>query len=302
MRTFRLGLILCMAAFGQDLQPGQVTVVTFISTVCPVSNSYNGRMNDLYRDYTARGVRFLFMNSNQNEPESTVREHARSAGYVFPVYKDAGAVVADRFGAQSTPETFLLDRAGTVRYHGRIDDAMNPARVKHNSLRLALDAVLAGGEVAAPETKAFGCTIKRARPKLSSIDENGYRAMLKSSAGQVTLVNFWATWCAPCREEMPLLAKLEDRLRQRGFRLVTVSADDPSQERAAAAFLKMSGIGGPAYLRRAADDDKFINSVDPKWSGALPALFLYNRQGRLAKSFIGDTGMADLEAAIGDIH
>jgi thiol-disulfide isomerase/thioredoxin len=111
-------------------------------------------------------------------------------------------------------------------------------------------------------------------------------------------VDFWATWCAPCREEMPLLAKLELGLREKGFRLVTVSADDPGQERAAVDFLKKSGIGGPAYLRRAADDDKFINSVDPKWSGALPALFLYNRQGKLVKSFAGETGMADLEAAI----
>ena len=298
MKAFRLGLFLAVAVLGQDFEPGQVTVVTFLSTVCPVTNSYNARVNDLYRDYTAKGVKFVFLNSNQNEPPAAVQEHARSVGYAFPVMKDVGQALADRFGAQYTPEVFLLGRAGGVLYHGRIDDAENPARIKHNSLRLALDAVLEGRAVAMPEAKGFGCTIKRAQRKLSSIDESGYRAMLKSNAGQVTLVDFWATWCAPCREEMPRLAELDGRLREKGFHLVTVSADDPGQERAALDFLKKSGIDGTAYLRRAKDDDKFVNAVDPKWSGALPALFLYNRQGKLVQAFTGETDMGALEAAI----
>ena len=140
-----------------------------------------------------------------------------------------------------------------------------------------------------------------AQPKLSPVDESGYRAILKSIAGNVVLVDFWATWCAPCRQEMPQLAKLDDRLRGKRFHLVTISADDPEQEQAAAEVLKKSGISATAYLRRAKDDDKFINSVDPKWSGALPALFLYDRQGKLARSFIGETEMPVIEAAIGKL-
>jgi len=130
------------------------------------------------------------------------------------------------------------------------------------------------------------------------VDEAGYRALLQSNAGKVALVDFWATWCAPCRKEMPLIAKLEARLRDKGFQLVTISADEPEQEAAAAEFLKKSGIGGAAYLRRAKDDDKFSHSVDRNWSGALPALFLYDRQGQLVKSFSGETDLAALEAAI----
>ena len=134
--------------------------------------------------------------------------------------------------------------------------------------------------------------------KLSPVDESGYRTMLKSNAGSVVLVDFWATWCAPCRKEMPVLAKLDERLRQKRFHLVTISADEPEAEAAAVDFLKKSGISGTAYLRRAKDDDKFIGSIDPKWSGELPALFLYDRQGRLAKSFTGETEIAVIEAAI----
>jgi hypothetical protein len=66
-------------------------------------------------------------------------------------------------------------------------------------------------------------------------------------------------------------------------------------------FLKKTGVTGPAYIKRAKDDDKFINSVDPKWSGALPALFVYDRQGHKVQSFIGETEMADLEALLAKI-
>ena len=146
------------AALGQDIK-----VVVFISTVCPVSNSYNLRMKELYRDYAPKGVKFEFLNANQNESQVDVEDHARSVGFPFPVIKDANNAMADRLGAEYTPESFVIDREGAVRYRGRIDDAQNPARVRQNSLRLAIDAVLAGRDVPAPETKAFGCTIKRVR-------------------------------------------------------------------------------------------------------------------------------------------
>ena len=68
---------------------------------------------------------------------------------------------ADRFGAQVTPETFVLDQAGTILYHGYIDDSRNPANIKVQGLRVALDAALTGRSPERAETKAFGCTIKR---------------------------------------------------------------------------------------------------------------------------------------------
>ena len=97
---------------------------------------------------------------------------------------------------------------------------------------------------------------------------------------------------------MPQLVKLEQKLRARGFDLVTVSADEPEQEAAAAKVLKDDGVAGPAYLKKAADDDKFIGAIDAKWGGALPALFLYDRSGKKVRSFIGETPVKDLEAAI----
>ncbi len=95
---------------------------------------------------------------------------------------------------------------------------------------------------------------------------------------------------------MPKLAALHSR--NNNFVLMTVSADQPEQESEAFAFLKQSGVAMPAYIKRVGDDRRFIDSIDPKWSGALPALFLYDRQGKKLKAFIGETDMADLEAAL----
>jgi len=101
---------------------GTVTVIGFIATKCPISNDYNERMKALYADYQGRGVRFVFINSNSTEPAAEVAEHSRQYGFPFPVYKDDNNVVADRFGAEFTPEVYMLDQGGVIRYHGAIDD------------------------------------------------------------------------------------------------------------------------------------------------------------------------------------
>lgn len=142
---------------------GNVTAILFISTKCPVSNAYNERMSALYRDYASKGVKFIFVNSNQTEPAADVEEHIRNNGFSFAVYKDRPNVVADLFRAQATPEAFVLDASGTIRYHGYIDDSQDSARITKQGLRPALDALLAGASVDPAETKAFGCSIKRVK-------------------------------------------------------------------------------------------------------------------------------------------
>ncbi len=142
---------------------GDTTVVLFIATKCPISNDYNERMKAIYNDYAGKGVKFVFVNSNATEPAEEVAAHIQSNGFNFAVYKDPGNVVADLFGAQFTPEVYVLDKAGAIRYHGYIDDSRNAANVKSQGLRLAIDAVMAGQPVQNATTKAFGCTIKRAK-------------------------------------------------------------------------------------------------------------------------------------------
>jgi thiol-disulfide isomerase/thioredoxin len=133
---------------------------------------------------------------------------------------------------------------------------------------------------------------------LVPINEAGFQSLVHSHKGKVVVYDFWATWCAPCRAELPQLIKLEAKLRSQGVEVITISADEREQKAAAEKFIQKFGVQGPAYLKQAADDDHFINAIDPKWSGALPALFLYDKSGHKVRSFIGETDMAALEAAI----
>jgi hypothetical protein len=84
-------------------------------------------------------------------------------GYDFPVYKDVDNVIADLLGATSTPDAFVIDRAGLVQYHGYIEDAPNPERAKNRGLRLAIEAVLNEKPVLNRETHSLGCAIRRVK-------------------------------------------------------------------------------------------------------------------------------------------
>lgn len=142
---------------------GEVTVLMFIATQCPISNDYNPRMVELDRDYAPRKVRLIAINPNRQESIPEVEAHAAKHGFTFTVYKDEGNVLADLFGASVTPEVYVFDKSWTLRYHGRIDDSRPVEKVTTRDLRNALDALLAGGQPPVTETKAFGCTIKRVK-------------------------------------------------------------------------------------------------------------------------------------------
>lgn len=141
-------------------------------------------------------------------------------------------------------------------------------------------------------------SLAAAGAELKPVDEASYLKLVAGAKGKVLLVNFWATYCVPCRKEMPQLVALEARLRGQAFQFITISADEPEQAAAAAAFVDKAKIAMPAYIRKAKDDDKFVQALDPKWSGGLPASFLYDKNGRKVRSFFGEVNTAELEAAI----
>lgn len=136
-------------------------VIIFIATRCPVSNGYNERMEKLAEDYQSKGINVIGINSNSTEPASEVKSHAAEKGLKFAILKDDGNKIADRFGANHTPEAYVIDASGKLVYHGRIDNSQNTANITSNDLRDALDAILAGKPIQKTTSVAFGCSIKR---------------------------------------------------------------------------------------------------------------------------------------------
>jgi peroxiredoxin len=144
------------------LAKSKAVVVVFDATKCPYAIGYKERVAKMGKEYAARGVTFVTINSNKTEASAEVAGDARKHGFAFPVLKDEGNKVADLYGAQKTPEIYVLDPKGTLLYRGRIDETHEePENVKSPDLINALEAILAGKPVPAAETKAFGCTIKR---------------------------------------------------------------------------------------------------------------------------------------------
>jgi peroxiredoxin len=136
-------------------------VLIFISTQCPYSNAYNGQMRDMANAYASKGVLFAGINSNKTEDAAKAAAHAKANGHTFPIMKDPSNKVADLYDAERTPEVYVVDSTGKLRYHGRITENHEDASSSPD-LKNALDALLAGKTVAKTVTKAFGCTIKRA--------------------------------------------------------------------------------------------------------------------------------------------
>jgi len=107
----------------------------------------------------------------------------------------------------------------------------------------------------------------------------------KPGAGAV-LVNVWASWCAPCREEFPDLLHVARDLAPKGLRLVLVSVDFPGSEEETRKFLTTQGVDFPTFVRTG-KDETFVNELEPKWSGAIPVTLLYDAGGKLVRLWEG---------------
>ncbi len=150
----------------------------------------------------------------------------------------------------------------------------------------------AGATAAAPEKSAATDTTQ-----LVPVTPAELATVVKSTGAKATLVNVWASWCQPCREEFPDLVKLQRAYASRGFQLIFVSADFTDDLPAARTYLSQQGVDWRTYWKTG-DDMQFIDSLDARWSGALPGSFLYDSGGRLIRFWEGKADYATLEERV----
>lgn len=143
-----------------DLKGKNGAVIVFLSAQCPVVKAYNERINQIAADYRDKGINFIGINSNHTESLEWVKSHA-AENYKFPVLVDKGNVLADKLGANVTPEVYFFDAKNVLLYHGAIDNDRSGKAITDQYLKTAFDSSLAGKAVEKTRANAFGCSIKR---------------------------------------------------------------------------------------------------------------------------------------------
>jgi thiol-disulfide isomerase/thioredoxin len=136
---------------------------------------------------------------------------------------------------------------------------------------------------------------------IREIDLEGLKKILQRDPKDTRplMVNFWATWCDPCREEFPDLVKVDNDYRGKGLNFIAISLDDVSDIKSAVPqFLKEMKATMPVVLLNVNDPEPAIKVVDATWNGQLPATFLYDKDGKVIFKHFGRIKPDELRAAI----
>jgi len=139
-------------------------------------------------------------------------------------------------------------------------------------------------------------------PVVQEVDAEGVKKFLQRGEGtnaRPLLLNVWATWCDPCREEFPDLVKIDADYRARGLDFIALSVDDVAEIKTTVPeFLSQMRAQMSAYLLNTPEPMAAINMVDPTWGGEVPATFLFDRAGKLVFKHTGRIKPAELRAVI----
>jgi thiol-disulfide isomerase/thioredoxin len=133
---------------------------------------------------------------------------------------------------------------------------------------------------------------------LSPADADALKSLRQNSSGKFRLVNFWATWCAPCVAEFGEFVTINRMYRHRDFELVTVSLNRPDEEKSVLAFLKEKQASCKNLIFAATDRDKLINAFDPTWEGPVPYTVLISPEGKVVYRETGSVDVLALKRAI----
>jgi len=108
------------------------------------------------------------------------------------------------------------------------------------------------------------------------ISEDHLESLLKTSKAEITVVNFWATWCAPCIKELPYFEAIN---KQEGIQVILISMDYPEENEKVAKFVMKKKLESPVYQINVKDYDAFMRKISENWSGAIPATLFIKKNG-----------------------
>lgn len=132
-------------------------------------------------------------------------------------------------------------------------------------------------------------------PGYATLDLPGIQKALRAARGHAVVLHFWATWCLPCLEELPVMEKFARDAKARGVEVMSLSLDDP--DKSGQRVAKVLGEVAPSLTRTIAlvdDPDRFIGQFGA-WEGSIPAVFAYDAQGQLRDQIVGETDRKALD-------
>lgn len=312
-----------------DYASSPVLAVIFTCNHCPIAQMYERRIEQLYEDYSKRGVAVVAIQGNDpkaltideldsSDISDTLDEMKTRAQYKhlrYPyLYDGETQSVTRAYGPQATPHVFIFDKDRHLRYQGRFDNNYKIEMVKSQDARNAIDALLANKEVPVTHTAVFGCSTKwqekealrqaaeqklNAQPvSVETVDADGLKRLRTNASGHVTLVSFWATWCGSCVAEF---SDLQDTFRMYGVRdfdLVTVSANTPDEKPSVLRFLQKKHATSRNLLFASDDTAALQAAFDPKWQSAVPYTVLLGPNGKVLYSALGSVDLLELRRKI----
>jgi peroxiredoxin len=306
----------------KDYAASKVLVIAFICNHCPTSQLYETRIKQIAEDYKNKGVAVVAIEPNNPDAvrldemgytdvsdslaEMKIRADYRQFNFPY-LYDGETQTVSTAYGPAATPHLFILDSDGKLRYQGRVDNNIREALVTRRDARNAIDSLLAGKPVPVAKTPSIGCSTKwlykeeGRREELAEIEKRlvnlkaasaaDLKALRKNSTGKLLLVDFWATWCAPCRKELPEFETMYRMYGHRGFDLVTVSINYPDEKPGVLKALVKEHATATNLIMGSSDIYGLLAAFDPDWSAAVPYTLLIRPGGEIVYKIQG--GNAD---------
>jgi thiol-disulfide isomerase/thioredoxin len=313
----------------KEYSASKVLVIAFICNHCPTSQLYETRIKEIAEDYKDKGVAVVAIEPNNpdavmlNEMGYTdvgdsledMKTRAEYRHFNFPyLYDGETQKISTTYGPTATPHIFIFDSDRKLHYEGRVDNNMREPLVTKRDARDALDAILAGKPVAVAKTPSVGCSTKwlykeagrreemeaiAKKPViLNSVNIPDLKELRKNSTGKLLLVDFWATWCGPCRGELPQFETMYRMYGRRAFDLVTVSINYPDEQAGVLKVLTDEHATSTNRILSSTDIYPQLAAFDPDWSAAVPYTLLIRPDGEVVYKYQGTVDPLELKRLI----
>jgi peroxiredoxin len=312
----------------EDYAASGVLAVVFTSNSCPASQLYEARIQRLFTEYRDRGVAVVAINpqkpdamrladlsyTDRGETLDDMRARAADRRLDYPYLSDADTQAAARaFHVTTVPHVFVFDASRRLRYEGSLDDSADERSVRSSYARDAIDALLAGRAGSTRHSDVTGCPVRGLSahapdPDLAAFEDapvplqmagkDDLKRLRRNGTGKLLLINFWATWCAPCASEFPDLESTYRRYRNRGLEFTAVSVNDPAERPAVLEFLQTHHAAHDNRLFATPDVYGLQAAFDPDMPSPVPFTLLLAPNGDVMYQELGELNVMSLRRAI----